>query len=126
VRLTFSPGRWQQVVESHEAWWRGELGRPLVNLYVRDAHDVGSEPELPMKHFTGNYDHQVPPEQIVDRWDWEFARREYVAGGYPSIWPNFGPGVVAAFLGCTPRSRESTIWFVPSKHVPASELKLEP
>ncbi len=121
--------RMDAVQEVYEAWWEGTLDRPLVNLVVVDppeaaAGRIGPQPALPHRHFTGTYATDVSAERIVDRWDWELGRRRYVADGYPSIWPNFGPGVLAAFLGARMIGREETIWFAPDQVEPPDKLRL--
>ncbi|MBU8912782.1 MAG: hypothetical protein KOO61_02080 [Spirochaetales bacterium] len=123
--------RWQETVATYESWWKGELGRPIVNLSLIDSPDVAEErlgraPELPFETFTGSYPADVSPEAIVDRWDWELASRRYVADGFPSIWPNFGAGVVAAMTGCEMLVREDTIWFEPKSIVPSGDLSIGP
>ncbi|MDD2485403.1 MAG: hypothetical protein PHO05_02505 [bacterium] len=32
-----------------------------------------------------------------------------------AIWPNFGPGIIAAFLGAVFERGEETCWFLPAK-----------
>ena len=121
--------RWEKVLDAHERWWEHSLGRPLVSLAVIDtpeatARRVGPAPELPMLHFTGNHDDGIDPARIVDRWDWDLSRRRYVADGFPSVWPNFGAGTLAAFLGARMVHRDETIWFEPTTVVPPNELSL--
>jgi 5-methyltetrahydrofolate--homocysteine methyltransferase len=125
VRVAFD--RWPATRERYEAWWAGELGRPIVNLAVIESEDdtarrVGPAPDLHYTRFTGTYREDTPTERIVDRYDWELARRRFVADGFPSAWPNFGAGVLAALLGCRMKAGEETIWFEPESTVPISEL----
>ncbi len=127
TRIEFD--RMDAVKEIYETWWEGALDRPLVNLVVVDppqaaVERIGPEPPLPYRKFTGTYGIDVSPQRIVDRWDWELGRRRYVADGYPSMWPNFGPGVLAAFLGARMIGREETIWFAPDQVETPDQLQL--
>ena len=127
MRLRFD--RWPEVAATHESWWRGDLGRPLVNLAVVESEEetarrVGSPPDLRYTRFTGTYPATTSVESIVDRYDWELARRRYVADGFPRAWPNFGAGVLAALLGCRMLSGEETIWFEPGQATPVEKLSV--
>ena len=61
------------------------------------------------------------PEDIIGRWEnTEFRAYEYkqrvhktlfMAEGIPTVWPNFGPGVLAAMLGSDYTYYPNTVWF---------------
>lgn len=129
MRTTFD--RWPQTIETYESWWAGTLGRPIVNLYAIDPPEaverrLGPAPPLEYTRFTGRYGSNVSPQAIVDRWDYELASRRFVADGFPSIWPNFGAGALAAMTGCELRVAEDTIWFEPSRIVDPGKLHIQP
>ena len=65
-------------------------------------------------------------ELIVDSWQWRLECRRYLGDAFPSIWPNFGPGVMAAFLGCDLKAgvEADTTWFSPRENRKLSELSL--
>ena len=42
----------------------------------------------------------MPAEQIVDRWEYYLSGQYYLGDAFPSVWPNFGAGVVAALRRC--------------------------
>jgi hypothetical protein len=114
--IDFTPQRWEKVKQDYAAWWAGKLDRPLIRMILTGADPGRPKPKLPVYGFTSHYDLAVPAEQIIDRLDYEAARCKYLADAFPWIWPNFGPGVVAALLGAdlVNSPQEGTVWFKPS------------
>lgn len=111
--IDFTPERWARVKDNARRWWNGELGRPLIHLTCA-GHDPGRpEPALPSRMFTASYGLSVTAEAVVDRWDYDLSRQLYLGDAFPCVWPNFGPGVVAAFLGAELHCDASTVWFHP-------------
>ncbi|MGQ9662249.1 MAG: hypothetical protein ACUVWX_07940 [Kiritimatiellia bacterium] len=74
--------------------------------------------------FTAFYDWSVSASEIVDRWDYDLSTLEFLGDAFPSVWPNFGPGVVAAFLGADLYPDGTTCWFRPREVQEISDLKL--
>jgi len=66
-------------------------------------------------------------EQIVDRWDYDFSCRHFLGDAFPQLHPNFGPGVIAAFLGCQMGidPQAGTCWFHPEKTEELAALRLQ-
>jgi len=113
--IHFTAQRWQTIKDTYRAWWAGKLSRPLFNISVRDADPGQAEPALPARHFTSFYDLSVPAEAIAERWEYDLSCQRFLGDGFPSIWPNFGPGVAAAFLGAELRNDfdSVTTWYYP-------------
>ena len=114
--IHFTPERWERIRKDSARWWSGELKRPLIHMTVNHAHrPERPEPALPHWNFTSFYDLSVSAEAIVDRWDYELSKGEFLGDAFPCIWPNFGPGVAAAFLGCELGTdmEANTTWFHP-------------
>lgn len=82
------------------------------------------EPSIPTHHFTAFYDLDTSPEQIIDRMDYDLSCLKFLGDAFPTIFPNFGPGVMAAFLGCElETSVESyTCWFHTKHQLDISDL----
>ncbi len=123
--IDFNRERWDAVRAASAQWWRGELGRPLVNLTTWGRAPGRAEPRLAGKGFTAHYSLDVTAEEIVDRWDYDLCCQRFVADGFPSVWPNFGPGVAAAFLGCDLGSDANTVWFHPREARPVQEVAFQ-
>ncbi len=111
--IDFTPDRWDAIRENYRRWWAGDLDRPLFWLTMSGVDPGRPEPELPGVSFPSFYGLDTPAEAIVDRWDWDLSQNKYLADGFPSIWPNFGAGVLGAFTGArlynTPET--DTVWF---------------
>jgi hypothetical protein len=125
MSIDFTPARWQQVKENYRRWWAGELKRPLLHLTVHGARDAGRpEPKLPEYGFTARHGLKTPAEEVVDRWDYDLSRNKYLGDSFPCLWPNFGPGALAAFLGAELHADENTVWFRPLRQLELSELEM--
>lgn len=123
MSIAFTPERWNKVAANWSAWWAGKLERPIINLRMRCRQPDRPAAAYPWQDFTSNYDESVTPEQIVDAWDYELAHFDFLADGFPQVWPNYGPGVIAAFLGGVLEKQESTVWFHPAQPVELADLK---
>ena len=111
MTLTFDATHWQKVQEDYRKWWAGDLDRPLVHLTLKGRNPGRAEPEIPSFEFASFYDLSVPPEVIADRWLYDLECREFLGDAFPMVCPNFGPGVIAAFLGLELHNGNDTVWF---------------
>jgi hypothetical protein len=121
--IDFGPQRWARVARNARAWWEGTLDRPLVQVCVYGCEPDRPEPELPAKGFTSHYDLSVPAEEIVDRWDYNLCCTRFLGDAFPHVWPNFGPGILAGFLGARVRNRPETTWFEPTRDYELDDLE---
>ncbi|MCD6365795.1 MAG: hypothetical protein J7M14_07965 [Planctomycetes bacterium] len=114
MAIDFTLERWRRTKDDYRRWWDGELGRPIMQC-ILDGYDPHREPaELPAVDLRTIYDLSIPAEKIVDRWDYDLCCRKFLGDAFPIVWPNFGPGVMATFLGARPEPRDDTVWFLPS------------
>lgn len=120
--MDFDANQWKHVREASEQWWAGELKRPLLHITRKDRDPGRPESALPWKKYTASYDFSISAENIIDRWDYEISRLHFYGDAFPHYWPNFGAGVLAAFLGALLESREETCWFHPPYLREAREL----
>jgi 5-methyltetrahydrofolate--homocysteine methyltransferase len=123
--LDFSAARWDKVQREAAAWWRGELKRPLIQVRVKGRQSPRAAAALPYQHYTITQRDAVA-EQIVDSWDAELAQWYFRGDAFPQVWLNYGPGVVAALLGCRAdvgRADAMTVWFHPEEVVEVEGLK---
>ncbi|HBC86083.1 MAG TPA: hypothetical protein DCZ94_03925 [Lentisphaeria bacterium] len=113
--IHFNEGRWKKVSENYGRWWDGKLDRPLIHLTVT-GNDPGRKPSKhPCKGFAAAYDKSVTAEEIADAWDYNLSTQRFLGDAFPSMWLNFGPGALAAFLGSKLEHDERTVWFHPEK-----------
>jgi len=113
MAIGFDAERWSKVKEDARAWWDGRLKRPLIQIRLQGRDPQRPAPRQPSKGFTAQYPANVTPAEIVDVWDYELSQTEYLGDAFPTVWPNFGPGIIAGFLGARVRPDEHTVWFEP-------------
>jgi len=111
MNLDFNARRWEKIRRDSSSWWAGELDRPLLHLTMSGRDPCRPEPALPPLGFTSHYNPAIPSEEIADRWLYDLESRHFLGDSFPSVWPNFGPGAVAAFMGLELRNGENTVWF---------------
>ena len=125
MAIDFSEERWLKIKEDYRSWWAGKLKRPLIQMILTGREPGRAEPDLPYHEFTAFYDFSVAAEAIVDRWDYNLSCQKYLGDGFPSVWPNFGPGVLGAFLGAKLINGESTCWFQALEHKAIGDIKFQ-
>jgi 5-methyltetrahydrofolate--homocysteine methyltransferase len=121
--IRFSGKQWDQVEDNYRKWWKGELGRPILPVVITGADPGRPRPPAPLLRFSNCADFSIPPEELIDRIDYELSALEFYGDAFP--WVNmhhFGPGAAAAFLGAVPEPAENTVWFHPEKQLPIEEL----
>ena len=123
MSIDFDKKRWDPVRQNYRQWWNGELKRPLLHLTVGGRDPGRPEPALPIRWFTSSYEMSIAPAAIVDRWDYELSHQHYLGDAFPSIWPNFGAGVAAAFLGARLEPAPDTAWFHPRDDLPIPKIE---
>ena len=115
---------WTAAREAHEAFWAGELDRPLILLSGRSKD---APPARKQEHYIPAYGRRsfdeivdIAEENIRDTW--------YAGDGYPAIFTNYGAGSVATYLGlATVRYCEhGGVWFHPTTNAEPDRLHIEP
>lgn len=134
--LNFTERDWDRIEHDTMAWWAGELDRPLIWLSTTDPLSVEeqggyfskSESGLTAQDMMSNYPLDMPVEQVIERYDAFFAATHYYADAFPWWFVNFGPGIVAGFLGANVHSVSGppeTVWFTPPQKTDIEALTLE-
>jgi len=123
--MNFTASRWDKIREDSDKWWAGELKRPLIQMRLNGADPGRDEPALPFHSFTSFYDLDVSAEAIVDRWDYNLSCCKFLGDSFPSVWPNFGAGVMAAMMGANLLNGDDTVWFNPKEEKEISDLSFE-
>lgn len=124
MAIDFSPDRWARIRDNYRLWWDGTLERPLISLTLWGRDPGRPAPKLPMHHFTALYDPAVSAEEIVDVWDYHLSCVSHLGDAFPHIWPNFGPGVAAAFMGARLVPANDTVWFQPDHTDEIRDIRL--
>lgn len=110
--IQFTPQDWERVERDTMAWWAGELDRPLVVFWGLD--DVS----LPQRRgFMSNYPLSMPAAEVIDLYEPLLAATRCYGDAFPYMWINFGPGIMAGFVGArvhTVTEPSETTWFEPA------------
>ncbi len=108
--LEFSDHDWERHTQNWDAWWAGELERPLVMV------ESPPRSRLP-EELAPDFLLHKPIDQVLDYYQIRLENTRLFGDAWPKWFPFFGAGVAAAFLGaellCAPD--EGTIWFEPSQ-----------
>jgi len=116
--IDFNPQRWNRIKTDSAKWWAGELKRPLIQMIMKGRDPGRPEPSIPGYNFTARYPDDVTPEQIADRWEYNLSCVHFMGDAFPTAWPNYGAGVMAAMMGCelsVAADTTNTVWFYPPK-----------
>jgi len=114
MAIHFDRSRLETVINSHEAWWLGELDRPLLRCTITDYYPPLPGRELPVLSQANCHDFSRSAEEIIEAEDRMLSRFEYLGDAYPVMdFASFGPGVLAAFCGSTLDNSRGQVWFLP-------------
>jgi 5-methyltetrahydrofolate--homocysteine methyltransferase len=122
LKLHFPEGKWETIQQDWSAWWAGELERPMVVLECIEAKDT-STPHY-ASTFLGNYGVEAAADELLELFVQRLEATYFLGDAYPRMWPNFGPGIIAAFAGAGLHAVEDTTWFSPSEKHELPELKI--
>ncbi len=106
LNLHFPEKGWEATRQNWSAWWAGELERALVVLECVEPQD-----EITPHYastFLGNYALEVPADELLDLFVPRLEATHYLGDAFPRFWPNFGPGIVAAFAGASLQATQDT------------------
>ncbi len=116
----FELDTWAKIKEDSRRWWAGDLGRPLIQVRLKDRARLSASGGPPGHAFASYYPMSVPVEQIVDRWDEDLDATVHLGDAFAHVCPNFGPGVIAAFMGADLVNGDDTVWFYPTAEIDMS------
>ncbi len=109
INLRFSEQDWQRIEHDWSAWWAREIDRPMV--YLNGWEPQGELP--PVHEYASSYPLDFPVERIVADTSKHMEALRYYGDAFPKWWLNFGPGIMAGFVGGEVYPVEETVWFYP-------------
>lgn len=110
--MHFADAGWETIASDWCAWWVGELERPLIVIECLEPKDAATPHYA--STFLGNYDFHLPSDELLERFIPRLEATHYLGDAFPRFWPNFGPGIVAAFAGAGLQAVPDTTWFTPA------------
>ena len=125
MAIDFTFERWEKIREDADGWWSGDLKRPLIQMRLVGKDPGRGQPNLARVPRTAFYPFDTPASEIVDRWDFDLSSMKYLGDAFPAVIPDFGPGVIAAFLGAETVVENDTVWFKPVEPVGLDRIAFE-
>jgi 5-methyltetrahydrofolate--homocysteine methyltransferase len=112
ANIAFQDEDWGRIEQDWNAWWVGELERPLVVLEtLMPMDDLGD-----WSQYT-KFGLDTPVDVIIDNWQRILEATRWHGDAYPKWFVNYGPGVMAAFQGSKLTWTPDTTWFWPLEGV---------
>jgi hypothetical protein len=118
LKIDFSPERWERIRQRWEAWLGGQLDEPMVVIDRKTADYPKNVPG-----FVNQLPNDMPTEDVVRLYQGTLERTQWLGDAWPRWLPNFGPGVIAGFLGSKVHPREDTVWFEPNEELDIDKMR---
>ena len=122
TKLQFTEEDWARIERDNLAWWNHDLNRPLVYLAV-----TAPVPHDRPRAYQSNYPLDMPAEEVVSCYEPFLNATRFYGDAFPWMWVNFGPGILAGFLGSQVNSvtdPSETVWFTPPAQKSVADLQL--
>lgn len=103
---------WEATQQKFINWWNHKnTGRPLMIVMAKKDDPVPLDPKYEYD-FSENFDERyLNAEKIVAHFRNWCENIEFMGESFPNLIADFGPGSVAAYLGCDITFNEKTVWF---------------
>jgi hypothetical protein len=111
IDVRFTPADWARIERDWNAWWAGELERPLVVM-----ESVDPVPGADWCQLT-KFGLDTPVDGILDNWQRILEATHFLGDAFPKWWVNCGPGTMAAFQSSPVSWTPDTTWFWPLEGV---------
>lgn len=100
---------WEAAQEKFVNWWNHKnTGRPIMMVMAKK----GPQPPLDEKYnYVDLEEKYTNAEKIVAHYRNWAENIEWMGESFPSLFADFGPGSIAAYLGCEITWQERTVWF---------------
>jgi hypothetical protein len=120
INLHFTSKDWERIQLDWTAWWHHEIDRPMTVINAYEWQGINFIPQ-----FSGWDEAKgiFPVDEIIDYHQHNLEHEPYLGDSWPRWWPNFGAGIVAAFLGSRVGVDQNTVWFEPRSNAPAADIR---
>jgi len=121
MNINFTPEDWARIEKTHMDFWSGKLDRPL--LFLNKKRET-PWPELPYApNFWPELPNKMSAEEVISRYESHLEAKEgWIGDNFPKQWVNFGPGILAGYLGAKVGVAKDTVWFDPADEKKISEI----
>lgn len=118
VRTNYDNERWQLHRHNWCDFWAHKLKRPMVVLetFRPNLKYTDLTQKYPGVGCPAQFSLDEPAEKVIDFFQAQIESFTYYGDSWPKWFVNFGPGVIAGFLGANVNVRPDTIWFEPPEH----------
>ncbi len=106
LNLHFSEQDWERVSQNWCAWWAGELEYTSIVLECVEPKD-NATPNY-ASTILSNHGLDETVDKMLDLFILRLQATHYLGEAYPRFWPNYRPGIVAAFAGSRLQATEDT------------------
>jgi len=121
-QMHFTDEDWNRIERDWSAFWAGELDRPMIVLEGIEPAE-GKLPEAPA--FVTNLPLDMPADEVVDRYGAHLETQRFYGDAWPKWWLNFGPGIMAGFVGARVQTAPDTVWFEPVQKTDIENIRLQ-
>jgi hypothetical protein len=111
MSIHFTNNDWWRVKQDWMDWWAEKLDHPLVSMFA--FADQTQDWNSRMFQVTEITSPDSPLEQILADQFEIMEKMRWFGCDFPKFFPNYGPGIIAGFLGATPHIVPGTVWFEP-------------
>ncbi|MBQ7163975.1 MAG: hypothetical protein IJR61_01440 [Clostridia bacterium] len=122
--IHFTNSDWDRVANSYERWWNKTSDTAIVGCMVKKYAPSEKTPAKPLLS-QRNVHLGFTADEILDTIEYELSQYEFIGDAFPMFNMDcFGPGVVAAFLGCETDNNNGTtgVWFHPKEKADITEF----
>ncbi len=119
MSVGFTKQQWSKIKSDSNLWWEGELNRPLLHIRLRD-----SSKKIDGHSFQSFYPITESVNQVINDWESQLSSVLHLGDAFPMVFPNFGPGSIAAYMGAELINGQETVWFHDIKSAELKDLKL--
>jgi len=114
MQIDFSPERWDKLTTDWEAWWDHRLARPMVMIEKYSPNERMRSIEQKLQAcslFQLTQNVSIP--DFLNHYEQRLKCTTFYGDSWPRWIPDFGPGIVAGFIGAKVNISPETVWFEP-------------